>query len=435
MRRSSLSLIVCLLAAGCGGEYEDPGAASTSGGSTSGGSTGGGSTGGGSTTLPPVPNQQLVAIETVDVGDDSPRGAAQGAHELHVATDSDWAFVWTTHSQAALPQVDFTQESVVGTFMGPMNPGAQFTRVINVSRNVNSDDLHAVVREFRPGAWWSPPLVPVGESPFHLVRCATAVSGQGALTVSRQTLLDFTPLRAGSDSALGAGDPTYAGGVHVARDDAALSALFAQVLPGVRPPGIDFRTDMVVAVLGPYLRSYGNSVQTLRLVHDATSDQIRVISRINPYRGGAAPPPATETPYQFLLVSRARGTIRPEQTSPVTHTPLAEGTTQLYRGPAETLVVRDAATFGTLWASRIGTAVPRIDFAVDQVLVAFEQAGNRKILRGAESVLLEDDELSVTVKTLTTFGVPNTGAPYLMVTTPRNFGPVGFETIDVTPTP
>ena len=136
-----------------------------------------------------------------------------------------------------------------------------------------------------------------------------------------------------------------------------------------------------------------------------------------------------------MRVSRVSGAIRAERTSAVRQTPLASGTTWLYRGGADTRVIRDAATFASLWASRIGTPAPRVDFAVDQVLIAFEPAGNRTILRGTESVLVEDEELSVTVKVLTVFGVPNSGAPYLMVTTPRTFGPVTFETIDITPTP
>lgn len=418
----SLSLVLCALAVGCGqGSPSSRTAASTIASSTS--SSG-----------PSLPaNLVPVSFETLDVGDGSPRGYAQGAHEIHVGTDPDWAFFWPSHSQAILPSVDFSRESVVGTFLGQIGGGSHFTRVINVSRDTNSDDLHAVVREFRLGPWKinTKNLT----SPFHLVRCASAVSGQGALTVDRQTLLDFEPLVSGSDSALGAGNPAYTGGLSVFRDAASFSAFFAQVRPSARPPAVDFQREMVVAVLGPYVGSYGNSVQTLRLVHDAKSDEIRVISRVNPYRGGAAPPPATETPFQILRVTQASGTIRAEQTTSVTQTPLASGTSTLYTGGAETLVVRDAATFTSLWAARVGGAAPLVDFAVDQVLIAFEPAANRTVVSVARSVMLEDDELSVTVNTQVRFGAATTGSPYSMVTTPRSFGPVTFETVDTTPRP
>ena len=33
------------------------------------------------------------------------------------------------------------------------------------------------------------------------------------------------------------------------------------------------------------------------------SDEVRIVFRVNPYRGGAAPPPVTETPFQILRVS------------------------------------------------------------------------------------------------------------------------------------
>jgi hypothetical protein len=426
-----LALALCLLAAGCGTNSSSSKSASTVGASTSAGSTTPVSTT--STTTPLPANFQLVGFETLDVGNDSPRGVAQGAHEVHVGTDADWAFFWPSHSQAQLPVVDFTQESVVGTFMGQMTSGVHNTRVINVSRDANSDDLHALVREFRMGAWRPQPSVL--SSPFHLVRCASAVSGQGTLAVDRQANLDFEVLSAGSDSALGAGDPTYTGGLHVMRDAAALSTLYAQVLPGTRPPGIDFQTQMVVAVLGPYIPRFGNTVETLRLVHDPKTDEIRVISRVNPYRGGAAPPPATETPYQFLRVSIASGAIRPEQTTSVTQTPLASGESTLYAGGADTQIVRDAATFVALWAARIGTTPPQVDFAVDQVLIAFQPAASNTIVSVASSELLEDDELSVRVTTQLVFTLPIQSAAYSMVTTPRTFGPVSFETVDVTPRP
>lgn len=198
-------------------------------------------------------------------------------------------------------------------------------------------------------------------------------------------------------------------------------------------PVVDFQQAMVVAVLGPYVGSFGNSVETLRILHDARSDELRVISRVNGYRGGAAPPPATETPFQLLRVVRASGPIRAERQAPVALTALAQGRTALYAGPAEALVVRDAATFATLWANRIGGAAPAVDFTQDQVLIAFESAATGATVSVARSALLEDGELSVTVNAALLFG--GSGAGYSAVTTPRTFGPVAFETIDTTPRP
>jgi hypothetical protein len=428
MIRRSLPLILLALLAGCGHSSSSRASSSTASAVAATTSTSTGPV----TTAAVIPaNFQPVGFETLDVGSGS---LVQVADEAHIGTDADWTFFWPSHSQAALPpSVDFTSESVVGTFLGQIGGGSHFTRVINVDRDTNSDDLHAVVREFRLGAW--KPNTRILTSPYHLVRCATAVSGQGALTVDRQTLLDFETIAAGSDSAIGAGDPTYTGGLEVFRDGAAFNAFFAQVRPSVRPPAVDFQREMVVAVLGPYIARYGNSVETLRLVHDAKSDEIRVISRVNPYRGGAAPPPATETPFQIMRVTLASGTIRTELTNSVTQTPLASGTSTVYRGVGEALVIRDSATFATYWVRNIGGAAPAVDFAVNQVLIAFEPAANRTVVDVARSVSLEDDELSVTVNTQLRFGAPTTGSAYSIVTTPRTFGPVSFETVDTTPRP
>ncbi len=426
MVRSILPLVLCAVVAGCGQHSSSRSSSATAVAATTSTSTGP------VTTAAVIPaNLELVGFETLDVGAGS---LVQVAAETHIGTDADWSFFWPSHSQVAVaPSVDFTSESVVGTFMGQIGGGSHFTRVINVSRDTTSDDLHAVVREFRLGPW--KPNTRILTSPFHLVRCATAVSGQGTLTVDRQTLLDFETLVAGSDSALGAGDPAYTGGLDVFRDAAAFSAFFAQIRPSVRPPAVNFQREMVVAVLGPYIARYGNSVETLRLGHDAKSDEIRVISRVNPYRGGAAPPPATETPFQILRVTLASGPVRVEQTSRVTQSPLASGTSTVYRGVGETLVVRDAATFASYWGRNIGGAAPAVDFSLHQVLIAFEPAANRTVVNVAKSVSLEDDELSVTVHTQLRFGAPTTGSPYSIVTTPRTFGPVTFETVDTTPAP
>lgn len=428
MIRQTLPLILLALLAGCG-HSSSSGSSSSSASAVA--ATTSTSTGPVTTSVVIPANFERVGFETLDVGAGS---LVQVASETHVGTDADWTFFWPSHSQAALPPtVDFANESVVGTFLGRIGGGSHFTRVINVSRDTNSDDLHSVVREFRLGPW--KPNTRILTSPFHLVRCETAVSGQGTLTVDRQTLLDFETIAAGSDSAIGAGDPTYTGGLEVFRDGAAFSAFYAQLRPSVRPPPVDFQREMVVAVLGPYIARFGNTVETLRLVHDAKSDEIRVISRVNPYRGGAAPPPATETPFQILRVTQASGPIRAELTNSVTQTPLASGTSTVYRGVGEALVIRDSASFASYWLRNIGGTAPAVDFTLNQVLIAFEPAANRTVVNVARSISLEDDELSVTVNTQLRFGAPTTGSPYSIVTTPRTFGPVTFETVDTTPRP
>ncbi|MDC3378930.1 hypothetical protein OAX78_01440 [Planctomycetota bacterium] len=132
----------------------------------------------------------------------------------------------------------------------------------------------------------------------------------------------------------------------------------------------------------------------------------------------------------------ATGTVRPEVTTPVVQTPLMNGTANFYSGPAEALVVRTATQFDALWTARMGGTPPAVDFSKDQVLVAFEDPTTRRRVSVARSVLLEDNELAVTVNTTLAAGAPTTrGAPYSMVTTPKTFGPVQFETVDTTPRP
>ncbi|MDC3378929.1 hypothetical protein OAX78_01435 [Planctomycetota bacterium] len=246
MVRRLVPVILCVLAAACSNSGSSSKTASTVAPATSAatGSTAATTTGSitpittSSTTpvttaaLPAV--LQPVSFATLDEGAGSPRGFAQGAHETHVATDPEWASFWPTHSNTRLPRVDFSSDCVVGTFMGQMSGGSHTTQIVGVSRDTNSDDLHATVREFRLGAW--KPNTRNLTSPFHLVTCDTAVSGQGTVTVDRQHLLDFETLAAGSDSALGANDPAYTGGLHVFRSGADFAVFYATVRPGVRPP-------------------------------------------------------------------------------------------------------------------------------------------------------------------------------------------------------
>ncbi|MBL4844099.1 MAG: hypothetical protein JKY65_01120 [Planctomycetes bacterium] len=438
--RTVLILALSALAFGCGNSRPStPAAASTVASSTSASTTTiATSTSTVVTTppvVPPVPAQfEAVAFEVLDEGTNSLRGSAQGAHEVHVATDPDWTLFWPTHSARTRPPVvDFSQESVVATFMGQISGGSHFTQVVNVSRDVNSDDLQALVREFRLGAW--KPNIRILTTPFQIVRCATAVSGQGTLTIERQTQLDFETLTFGSVSEIGRNDPTYKGGLHVFRDAAAFNAFHVQVAPNQRPPAVDFQRQMVVAVMGPYIPRFGNTVETLRLVHDPKTHEIRVISRVNPYRGGAAPPRAIQTPYQFLRVTIATGTIRAERATPLLQsrpqTGLGRGTTTVVRA---SLVVRDAAALADLWRARIGGGTPpQVDFSKDQVVISFVPSGSDRSVTIARCTLLEDDELAVTLNT--TLSSPTRDPRYVFVTTPRTLGPVAFESIDVTPRP
>lgn len=435
MKPSVLSLALVCVVAGCSkserSSTNTTGVASTTTATTGSiGSVTSSSSGTTATTTPPPPSFQAVSFDVLEEGQSTLR-AGLGAHEVHVATDSDWAAFWPTHATTRPPVVDFTQSCVIGTFMGQVNTGGYSTEVINVWRDTNSDDLRVLVRSFRPGDWR--PVPSVITSPFQLVECETVVTGQGSLAAGRQALLDFETLAAGSNSALGAGNPAYTGGLYVFRDDAAYTAFYAQIQPGVRPPPVNFAVEHVVAVLGPYVPSFGNSVETLRLVHDVSSDQIRVRFRVNPYRGGAAPPPATETPFQVLRVSRASGPVRVELETPlVLPTPTA-GLARTFTGPAESRVVRDAAEFAALWAANVGGTPPTVDFAVDQVLVHFEPGGSSRSATIARAVQLEDDELAVTVTTR--LSSPTRDGRYSLVVVPKSFGPVGFELVDVTPRP
>jgi hypothetical protein len=426
-----LSAAVAGHVAGCGGGGGRSSAAAT--GPTTTASPVTSATPGPTTTATPTPSFQAVAFETIDRGSDSPRGVTLGAHEVVAATAADWAAVWASHAPGALPALDPSRECVVATFLGPISGGSHGTEVVRVWRDVRGGrDLRALVREFRLAPW----KINTANltSPFHLVRCAASVIPGGALSVARQDALDFDVLEAGSDSAIGANDPAYTGELALLRDAGALATFYARHRPGAAPPLVDFSQAMVLAVLGGHVASFGNSVETLRVLHDRTADEVRVIHRVNGYRGGAAPPPATETPFQLLRVMRATGPVRAEVQRSAAATPLAAGTTALYAGPAEQLVVRDAATFTSLWTARVGGPVPVVDFAASQVLLAFEAAGSGRSVDVAGATAWEDDELFVRVHAQSTWS-PWPDAAYSAVTTPRTSGPTRFEVRDVTPVP
>lgn len=437
LRPLAFLVLSALLVAGCGNSSRSSKpAASTVASSTSATTTTVASTTTSTTVvvLPPLPaNFQPVSFETFEQGQGSPRGFAQGAHELQVATNADWTLFWPTHNTSSRPPlVDFSQDTIVGSFMAQIGGQQHFTQVIGVERDANSEDLHATVREFRLGAW--KPNTRILTAPYHLVRCETAVDGTGTLDVTRQTQLDYETFLSGSDSALGANDPAYLGGLHVFRDGTTFAAFFAQVRPNQRPPAFDFTNEMIVAVMGPRIPRFGNTVETRRLIHDPTTDEIRAIYRVNPYRGGAAPPRAIETPFQFLRVTRSTGTIRAEAATAFTQSRPQTGLGRLFTGTTtETHVIRSAAELATLWASHVGGTPPTIDFRQNQVLIVFEPSASSRSVAVAGSVLLEDDELAVTINTQLTG--PIRDPRFAFVTTARTRGPVTFETVDVTPRP
>lgn len=436
LRPASFLVLSALLIAGCGSSSPSgQPAASTVASSTSASTTTIATTTSSTVvTTPPLPAAfQAVAFETLDEGQGSPRGFAQGAHEVQVATDPDWTLFWPTHNTSTRPPViDFSQETVVGSFMAQIGGQSHFTRVIGVERDANSEDLRATVREFRLGAW--KPNTRILTAPYHLVRCAVAVDGTGSLSVERQTQLDYETLLSGSDSALGANDPAYTGGLHVFRDATAFGSFFVQVRPGQRPPAFDFTNEMIVAVMGPRIPRFGNTVETRRLIHDPSTDEIRVIYRVNPYTGGAAPPRAIETPYQFLRVTRSTGTIRAEVATQVTQSAPQTGLGRSFAGTRiETHAIRSAARWASLWSSYVGGTAPTIDFSKDQVLFVIAPAASTSSVSVARSTLLEDDELAVTIHTQLAGATRD--PRFEFVTVPRSEGPIGFETVDVTPRP
>ncbi len=126
--------------------------------------------------------------------------------------------------------------------------------------------------------------------------------------------------------------------------------------------------------------------------------------------------------------------MRAEVERSVPTTPLAAGTTALYSGPAEQLVVRDAARFAALWSARVGGPVPVVDFSVEQVLLAFEAPGSGRSVDVAAATAWEDSELFVNVHT-SAIGNAGTDAAFSAVTTPRTSGPTRFDVRDVTPVP
>src|SRR5205085_10836938 len=113
----------------------------------------------------------------------------------------------------------------------------------------------------------------------------------------------------------------------------------------------DFSREMVVAVLAGYIPSFGNSIETRRLVHDDATDELRIDFVVNHYRGGAAPPQMDQWPYQILRVVRATGAIRTEVRAPLSVDVRASGGNAVYLGAPEVQVARDAATLRALVAA------------------------------------------------------------------------------------
>jgi hypothetical protein len=393
------------------------------------------------TTSTPAYTPVFAAVDfsPLDRGAGTPTTTAYGAYEeLFTDATAFYAF-WTAHTPAlTMPIIDFSKECVLGAFLGFMSGGSHTTEVIAVEGEAQGQGVRAVIREFRLAPW--KPNTKQLTSPFHVVRCATTVAAGAPVLVRRQHLLDFEKIESGSLSAIGANDPTYQGELVLIDNKTDLADFYARHNPGGGIPIVDFADSLVVAVLGGFQGSFGHSVETRRVLFDEQTGEMRVLSRVNGYRGGAAPPPVTESPYQILRVARVAATsIRSEQATRLLTAGLALGQQCQYAGAAENLVIRDAATFAALWSARIGGPLPTVDFQHEQVVAVFSGQHSSGGFGISVSTVqqFEDGELDIRVSTMMPFGNSTTvmTSPFQMVTMPRTYGPCAFEVIDDTPRP
>jgi hypothetical protein len=383
-----------------------------------------------------------IAFETVEQGDQS--GVDQP--EAHLITSAAaWQALWARHSHGltAAPAIDFSREAVVAVFQGWRPVLGYSTEVIRVARDAATGDLRVTVRDFERGAWR------IGATAlslaFHFVRVEAPRAG-ARLHVTRQQLLDQEALDAGGQSQIGAGDPAYAGELLVLNDAASLQAFWALHDPGQTAPQVDFQRESVIAVLAGFRGSFGHSVETLQAVYDPIADEVRIDFVVHPYRGGAAPPQVTETPFQILRVHRVPTTsIRAEvrQALPIVEREL--GATAAYQGPEDAVSARTRAAFDAIYGQRVlggalgGPAALAIDFARDQALFGF--LGPRPTtaygIAIVKAELLEDGELCLLVHHHAPIGRPIAQAtsPYQVVSVPRTTGPVRVRFEDVTPRP
>lgn len=418
MRLRNASILVTLCLAACG----------------SSGSSGGNSTvpTTSNNTNPAItPSFEALDLTTIDRGDMSNRVTRAPNNNL-VTNDMDWINLWQGHSNAPVPVVDFGMNAVVGSFLEQLPNGGNSTEVVGVVQDVNFGDLVATIRDSRAAAFQ--PQIAITTRPHHIVSAAfkTPVT---QMTVRQQSDLKFETVTSGSRSNIGSGNPNAPSSLHVARTQAELDAFWAQHSPGTRPPAFDFNVSMMVAVIGAANPNFGNTVRTKRLVQDRSTDTIRVIFEVDPYRGGAAPPIilTPEIPFQILRVVPASGSIREEQLTNQRFTSLASGNDQANPGNEELMIIRDATTLDTVWSQRVGTAVPVVDFTQNQVVAYF--AGVTRVNRSARIARIdisEDGEVMTRIETNGSFGG---NSPYSIISMPKTFGPARSEFFDVTPRP
>lgn len=197
---------------------------------------------------------------------------------------------------------------------------------------------------------------------------------------------------------------------------------------------------MAVAVLAGFHGSFGHHVETLRVLHDAESDEVRVDAIVHPYRGGAAPPPVTETPFQILRVAKASGAIRAEvrSTGPVADVYFS-GDDARHGGGERIFVVRDAATYGQLAATYL-PAIPKIGFDFTQTQVLIVLLGTRSTTGWTMSVrsvsMFEDGDIEAEIGYVApTRPTAQASSPFILVRMPRTHGPVAVRFVDRTPVP
>ncbi|MDF1666292.1 MAG: hypothetical protein P1V97_31375 [Planctomycetota bacterium] len=418
MRVRNASILVTLCLAACG---------------SSGGSGSSGAVPATNSNINPAitPSFEPLELTTIDRGDNS-NMVTRSPHNDLVTEDMAWINLWQAHSSTKVPTVDFGLNSVVGSFLEQLSNGGNSTEVVGVVQDVNSGDLVATIRDSRAAPFQ--PQIAITTTPFHIVSAAfkTPVT---TMTVRQQSDLKFETVTSGSRSNIGFNNPNAGESFHVARNQAELDAFWQLHSPGTTPPTFDFNISMMVAVLGGSNPNFGNTVRTKRIVHDRSTDTIRVIHEVDPYRGGAAPPIilTPETPFQILRVVLSSGSARAEALSNASFTSIASGNSTLNPGNEGLTIIRDAATFDAIWTSKIGTAVPVVDFSTTQVVAYFANVTRVNISsRIARISITEDGELLTRVETNSFGGGPSS---YSIVTMPKTFSPARLELFDVTPRP
>lgn len=350
--------------------------------------------------------------------------------------------IWNRHTSfsSPSPRFDFHRYGIVAAFSGEKNIRGCTAEVVRTAHEAAAGHVHATVREFSPGSWKRRIAQPT--EPYHMVSVPRPATG-AQLKVHKQQLLDFQVIHQGSQSLIGAQNPGYTGDLLVIRDFADYNNFWWSHTTDPMP-AVNFTDEMVVAVLAGYIPRFGNTVETKRLLHDDTSDEVRIDYVVNPYRGGAAPPQTTETPFQILRVQRTTGSIREEIRSTLPPTDLGSGDNAVHQGGFEVQLVRDQQSFDGVLQSQVtggagGFPIPRIDWGKENVVFAFlgVQPSTAIPVSVAKVDMLEDGELEIVVHTQAPIGRPfaTPTSPFHIVSIPKTYGPFSAKLVDVTPRP